>query len=92
MTCESRRQHARVDAEEVDPAGVGVGEGLEDVGDQLAVLVGLDLDLLAVGVERRDRAPHRRRGQVLDERLEQPVGAEVLGRDAAGDREDGARR
>ena len=38
-------------------------------------------------VERRDRPAHRRRGQVLDQRLEQPVGAEVLGRDPAGDRE-----
>ncbi len=51
--CESERDRAAEDAEEVDPAGVGVGEGLEDVGDQRPVLVGLDLDRLAA----RRRSP-----------------------------------
>ena len=85
-------QRAPVDAEEVDPPRVGVGEGLEDVGDERPVLVGLDLDLLTVLAQRRQRTAHRRRGQVLDQRVEQPVGAEVAGRDAAGDGEDLAPR
>ena len=79
---------AAVDAEDVDPAGVGVGGRLEDVGDQRPVLVGGDLDRLAVAVERRQRPAHRRRGQVLDQRVEQPVRPQVPGRDAAGDREE----
>ncbi len=87
-----RAQGAPVDAEEVDPAGVGVGERLEDVGDEGPVLVGLDLDLLAARAGRRHRAAHRRRGQVLDQRLEQAAGAEVARRHAAGDREEPPRR
>ena len=37
--------------------GVGVGGRLEDEGEQLAVLVGLDLDRLAVGVRAAATAP-----------------------------------
>jgi hypothetical protein len=81
-------QNARVDAEQVEATGVGVGERLEDVGDQLAVLVGRDLDLLPVLTDGRDRASHRGRGQVLDQGLQQPGGAQVLGRDPTGDGED----
>ena len=65
--CESEGQRPTADAEEVDPPRVGVGEGLEHIGDQRPLLVGLDLELLALGADRLDRAAHRRRGQVLDE-------------------------
>ena len=71
---------AAEDAEEVDAPGVGVGEGLEDVGDQPLVVLGRDLDLLVALAEAVHGAAHRRRGQVLDQRREQPVGAEVAGR------------
>jgi hypothetical protein len=77
-----------VDAKQVEAACVGIGEGLEDVRDQLPVLLRGDFDLLAINVESADRAAHRRGRQILDQGLEQPRGAEVLGRDAAGDRED----
>ncbi len=80
-----RAQHARLDAEEVDPPRVGVGGRLEDVGEDWRVLLGRDVGLRVVGAQRVDRAAHRGRGQVLEERLEQAVRAEVLGRDAAGD-------
>ena len=52
-----RAQDARVDAQQVDPARVGVGGGLEDVGDQLAVGIGLDLDLLAASASSAVTAP-----------------------------------
>ena len=80
-------KHAGVHAQHVDPPGVGVGGRLEREGEQLAGLVRLDLDRLIVGAERGDRAVQGGRRQVLHERLEQPVGAEVAGRDPAGDRE-----
>ena len=50
-TCDSELQHAGVHAQQVDPARVGIGRGLEYVGDQVAVRIGLDLDRLALGVE-----------------------------------------
>ena len=56
-TWESELQHAGVDAQHVDPARVGVGGGLEHVGEQVARLVGLDLDRLAVA--RRARSSPR---------------------------------
>ena len=67
------------DAEEVDPAGERVGDRLEDEGGGLGAL--------DVG----DRAHLRRRGDALDDQVEQGVRAEVLRRDAARDREDRAR-
>ena len=68
-------QHALVDAQQVDPPGERVGAGLEHVGEQLAVLVGAQLDLADL-----QRAVLDRRGQVLDDRVEQAGGAEVARR------------
>ena len=68
------------DAEEVDPAGERIGDRLEDEGGRLGAL------------DVRDRARLRRRGHSLDDQVEQRVRAEVLGRDAARDREDLAAR
>ena len=72
---------ALVDAEEVDSAGVRVGERLEDEGHHLLVLVGLEGDAVEL-----DRALLGGRGQVLDEGVEQPVDAEVARGRAAGHR------
>ena len=83
---------ASEDPEEVDAPGIGIGERLEDVGDQAIVVRGLDLDHVFPLGQTLQRTAHRRRGQVLDQRREQPVGAEVAGRRAAGDREDRPRR
>ena len=81
--CESALHRALVDAEEVDAARERVGARLEDVGVGLAVLGRLERH-----VGQLEAAVLDRRGQVVDERVEQPVGAQVRGRDAAGDRED----
>jgi hypothetical protein len=64
---------AAVDAERVDPPGERVGDGLEDEGGRAA----------AVGDRRRLA---RRRRDALHEQIEQGVRAEVLRRDAAGNR------
>ena len=77
------RHHALVDAEEVDAAGERVGAGLEDVGEHLAVLDRLERHLLDLEAAVLDG-----RGQVVDDRVEQPVGAQAGRGDAAGDRED----
>ena len=77
------RHHALVDAQQVDPPGERVGARLEDVGEQLALLRRLELDLADA-----QRPVLDRRGQVLDDRVEQARGAEVAGRHAAHDRED----
>ena len=74
---------ALVDAEEVDAARERVGAGLEHVGERLAVGVRLERHVL-----EREPAVLDRRGQVVDDRVEQAVGAQVLGRDAAGHRVD----
>ena len=68
------------DAEEVDPARERIGDRLEDEGGRVGAL------------DVRDRARLRRRGHALDDQVEQRVRAEVLRRDAAGDREDLAAR
>ena len=70
------RDGAGEDAEDVDPAGERVGERLEDERGRLGVA---ELD--------RDRLLRRRR-DALDEQVEQRGRAEVLRRDAAGDRVD----
>ena len=67
-------------AEDVDAPRERVGDGLEDE----------RRDPGAVDVDRR--ALLRRRGNALDEEVEQRVRAEVLRRDAARDREDVAAR
>ncbi len=82
-----RPQDARLHAQQVDPPGVGVGGRLEDVREHLARLVGGDVRVGVLRAEGVDRAAHRRRGQILEQGLEQPVGPEVLGGDAAGHRE-----
>ena len=79
------RERALEDAQQVDAPGERVGAGLEDVGEQLAIGERLERDL--VGLEG---AVLDRRGQVLDDRLKQTVGAEVARRDAADDGEDRA--
>jgi hypothetical protein len=68
------------DAEEVDPAREGIGDRLEDEGGRVGAL--------DVG----DRPGLRRRRDALDDQVEERVRAEVLRRDAAGDREDLAAR
>ena len=80
-------QRALVDAEQVDPAGERIGERLEDERDDLAVGIGLERDLACLHTAGLDR-----RGQVFDERVEQPVGCEIAGSDAARDREQLAAR
>ena len=82
--CQRARQHP----DHVQPSRERVGGRLEDLDDQLALLVGRHLDRLAVAVDQGSRPPHRRRGEVLDERLEQPGGAEVPGCDPACHREE----
>ena len=77
--------HALVDAQQVDPPGERVGAGLEDVGEQVAVLDGLQL-----GLAERQRPVLDGRGQVLDDRVQQARGPEIGGRDTAHDREDAA--
>ena len=77
--------NALVDAEEVDPSGELIGLRLEHEGEQLLVLVGLEGDLGQLEGAVLDRAR-----EVLDDRVEQAVGAEVLGRHAAHHREDPA--
>jgi hypothetical protein len=76
-------QHALVDAEEVDAPRERVGLRLEDVGEELLVLVRLEGD-----VRKLHRAVLHRRGQVLDDRVEQTVRREVARGHAAGHRED----
>ena len=63
--------------------GERVGARLEDVGEQVGRLVGLERDLVELEAAVLDR-----RRQVLDERVEQARGAAVARGDAAGDRED----
>ena len=77
------RDRALVDAEEVDAARVRVGARLEHVGEHLAVGVRLERHVLDL-----ERAVLDRRGQVVDDRVEQAVGGQAGGGHAAGDRED----
>ena len=78
-----RGQHALVDAQEVEPPCEPVGPGLEHVGEQLPVLGCGELD-----VTEAERAVLDRRGQVLDDRIEQARGAEAARRHAADDGKD----
>ncbi len=74
--------HALVDAEQVDPSGERVGPGLEDVGEHLLSSIRLErhpADLEAAVLDRR--------GEILDDRVEQAIRAEVARRDPAGDGE-----
>ncbi len=92
-TCESERERAAVDAEEVDPAGVGVGEGLEDVGDQRR----RPRRARSRSPRRRRRAPRPRRASPAragprPARSSSRSVPRLRGRDAAGDGEDPARR
>ena len=82
-TCVSWRERALVHAQQVDATGERVGAGLEDVGEQLAIGDRLERDLVG-----REGTVLDRRGEILDDRLEQAVGAEVAARDAAHDGED----
>ncbi len=66
---------AGIDAETRDPAGKRVCDRLED-----------ECRHVRVGVDRR--ALLRRARHTFDDQVEQRVGAQVLGRDAAGDRVD----
>ena len=77
--------HPLIDAEEVDPPGIGVGARLEHVGKELAVILGRERHL-----RQLEAAVLHRRGQILDDRVEQSVGPEVPRRDAAYDGEDRA--
>ena len=63
----------------------GIGAGLEHVGEQLLVLDGLERHLADLQATVLDR-----RREVLHDRVQQAVGGEVAGGDAAGDREQGA--
>jgi hypothetical protein len=76
-------ERALVDPEEVDAAGEGVGAGLEDEREHLAVRLGFERDLAGL-----QRAVLGRGRQVVDERVEQPVGTDARRGHAAGDRED----
>jgi hypothetical protein len=76
---------ALIDAEEVDAPGELVGLRLEHEGEQLLVLVGLQRDL-----RQLERAVLHGARQVLDDRIEQAVGRQVLGRHAADHGEDAA--
>ena len=68
------------DSEDVDPAGEGIGDGLEDEG-------------CASGAFDLDRRALLRRGRdALDEEVEHGRRAEVLRRDSTGDREELAAR
>ncbi len=78
-------EHALVDPEEVDPAGERVGAGLEHVGEQLLVVDRLERHLADLQAAVLDR-----RGEVVDDRVEQAVDAHVPGGDTAGDGEDRA--
>ncbi len=78
-------EHPLVDTEQVDTAGVGIGERLEDERHQLTILDRGQLDTTS------GRRPSvGRGGQILDDRIEQPVHREVLGSNATGDGEDQA--
>ena len=74
--------HALVDPEEVDATGERVGAGLEHVCEQLRVLDRLECHFADLEPTVLDR-----RGQVLDDRVEQPVDPHVLRGHAAGDGE-----
>ena len=76
---------ALVDAEQVDAPGERIGAGLEDVGEHLFVLDRFERQLADL-----EPAVLYRRRKILDDRVEQPVGAEVARRHPAGDREDRA--
>jgi hypothetical protein len=76
-------QDALVDAEQVDAAGVGVGEGLEDERHHVLRLVRLQRDPVHL-----DRAALGGRRQVLNQGVQQAVDPEVAGGGAAGDREE----
>ncbi len=78
-----RRQRPLVDAQQVDAPGERVGARLEHVGEQLPVLRRRELDFAD-----HQRAVLDRRGQVLDDRVEQARRAEVARGDTAYDRED----
>ena len=77
------RHHALVDAEEVDATRERVGARLEHVGEHLAVLDRLERHLLDL-----EAAVLHGRREVVDDRVEQAVGAQAAGRHAAGHRED----
>jgi hypothetical protein len=77
--------HALIDAEHVDPPRERVRAGLEHVREHLLVLDRLERQLPDLQATVLDR-----RGKVLDDRVEQPIRAEVLGGDAAGHGEDRA--
>ena len=74
--CLVRLDRTLEDAEEVDPAGERVGDRLEHESGRVGA------------VDVGDRARLGRRGDALDNQVEQGVRAEVLGRDPARDRED----
>ena len=75
---------ALVDAEEVDAARERVGARLEHVGEHLALGVGLEREALL----DLDAPCWTGRREVVDDRVEQAVGAQAGRGDAAGDRED----
>ncbi len=79
-------QHAPVDAEQVDPPGERVGQRLEHQRHQSAG----PPPARAWPVRPSTGAAARRRGQVLDQRVQQPARAQVARGRAAGDGEDGA--
>ena len=76
-------QDPLVDPKQVDAPGERIGPRLEHVREQLAILAGHELD-----VARLQRAVLDRRGEILHDRVQQAVGAEVARGDTAHHRED----
>ena len=88
-----RPQRAGEDPDQADPADVGVGGGLDDLGQQRARRVGRQAaDGLAVrGGDRRQRVLGRRRERLGDD-LEQFLHADVVRRGRGEDRVEAAAR
>ena len=80
-------ERARVHPQVGQPADVRVGRGLEHPDQERARRIGLDRDLVArLGLAGDGRRLVGGRGQVADERIEQPAEPDVLGRAADEDR------
>ncbi len=79
---------ARVDAKVGELADVGVGHDLEGQGRERLVVVGLADDVGAARRQAVDRRHVERRGQVVDDRVEQRLDALVLEARAAEHRRD----
>ncbi len=80
-----------VDAEERELADERVGHDLEDEAGERSVVARVQRDLLAVLVQPLDRGDVERRGQVLDDGVEELLDALVLERRPADDRMEPAR-